>query len=266
MWRTIVPLLLLMLAATAVVALSQDTPAEPPAEPAAEPPPAAATYALPVMLPADLPPRCADWARQKRAQFAADDRRRDRLVDLVFAGDSLIEGFAPLPLAGRYEVVNRGIACDTTRGLHERLLRDVAALRPRLAVLLIGINDLFLLDRLPPDDRSLLTAVDIESLALRLQGHRIKPVVLSLLPTRVPVPGLSVAGTNELIRDLNVELRRFCRRLGILFVDVHGALADHRRWLREDLSGDGLHPNMEGYRLLSNLLAPVLKTELKEPD
>ena len=261
MWR-IVPLVLWLLAATAGVAISQDRPAESPAEP----PPAPATYALPVMLPADLPPRCAEWARQKHAQFAAADRQRDKPADLIFAGDSLVEGFAPLPLAGRYEVLNRGIACDTTRGLHERLLRDVVVSRPRLAVLLVGINDLFLLDRLPPDDRSLLAAVDIESLALRLQGHRIKPVVLSLLPTRVPVPGLSVDGTNELIRDLNVELRRFCRRLDILFVDVHGALVDHRRWLREDLTNDGLHLNMEGYRLVSNLLTPVLKSELKQPD
>lgn len=256
MKRIVWPLALVLLVATTTLVRSQTTP-----EPQVRPD----LYSLPLLPPTDLPPRCVEWARQKRAQFTAADRHRDAPVDLVMAGDSLIEGFLPLPLASRYQVVNRGIACDTTRGLHERLLRDVVVLRPKAAVLLIGINDLSLLDRMPPEERALLVVTNLNSLALRLKGLRIQPLVLSLLPTRIALPGLSVDGSNELIRDLNAEVRRFCRRMDVLFLDVHGALADERRRLREDLTGDGLHLNMEGYRLLGSLLAPVLLRMLSEP-
>jgi len=228
---------------------AQETP-----EPVPEP-----TYNLPLMLPGELPPGCKTHAVNRRAQFALADSTQGAGADVVFAGDSLVEGWAMPPRLPGRKILNRGISCDTTNGLHERLLRDVVVHKPKIAVILIGVNDLHLLSSLPTWDRARQVAINVPSLAVRLRGHDIKPLVLSLLPVRVPLPGLPVSEANRTIRDLNADLRRDCRQMGAAFFDANRVVADGRGWLKEEFTEDGLHLNFTGYQHLNRLLAPELK-------
>lgn len=219
-------------------------------------------YSLPVMLAPEIRQGCRDVALDRYHQFRQADLINEERYDLVFVGDSLVQGWAPLPDLRPARAANRGIACDTTLGLHERLLRDVAQYHPKAAVVLIGTNDLSMLTRLPPRDRALHVTTNIAALALRLQGHGVRPIIMGLFPTRIAYPDLSVSTTNELVLDVNEELGRSCRRLGVAFLNVNGELSDDLRQLKAEYTNDGLHLNATGYNHLNRLITRHLRTFL----
>lgn len=61
---------------------------------------------------------------------------------IVFLGDSITDFCDPDTYYPGLNAVNRGIAGDMTVGVLRRMEASVFALEPRLAVLLIGVNDL----------------------------------------------------------------------------------------------------------------------------
>jgi len=227
------------------------------------PAPAAPTYSLPIFFARELPPNCRARALQRRHDFAMSDLSAPG-YDIVVVGDSLVENWTPLPLARDYKVANRGIGCDTTNGLHERLLRDVVACRPKLAVVLIGINDLYLLSAMSAQDRMRHVAVNIASLVQRLQGHDIRVAVISLWPVRTVLTRATIDNSNEIIRGANAEIAAQLRPFGGVFLDIHRALADNQGWLREELTTDGLHPSAAGCRELNGLLEPTLRKLMQQ--
>ncbi len=231
--------------------------------PAAEEADAPPTVATPILLPGEMPPACREHALARHKQFALADQVAEKSPNVVFIGDSLVEGWRPLPrLANGRTADNRGVACDTINGVHERLVRDVIARKPRVAVILVGINDMFLVHRLASWNRADYVALNVTAVALRLQSHGIQPLVVSLLPVRNPLPGMSVAASNELLRDLNTNLRRHCAKLGVEFLDVQRALGDGSRGLQENYTTDGLHLSPEAYRLLNTIVEKQLRRML----
>ncbi len=224
--------------------------------------PADDNYTLPPFFPAELPANCREHALLKRREFARQDAAQIKR-EVVLAGDSLVEAWAPLPLAGRIQLANRGIAGDSTNGLHERLLRDVVALQPRVAVVLIGVNDLYLFGSMYRPDRARHAAANIVSLAQRLVGHGIRPLVVSLLPVRTAITAESTELSNELIRAVNAELARELPRTGAVWLDAYDPLSDEKKWLREEYSQGGLHLTPAGYAALNALVEPALDKMLR---
>lgn len=245
-------LLTLLAVCAAAVLIAADEPAPTPEAPAP-------VYSLTPYFSTDLPPGCLKHAQERFAEFRRTDRLHEPHYDIVFVGDSLVESWQPLPRTAPLTAVNRGVSCDLTLGLHERLLRDVVAYRPKAAVIFTGVNDLAQRYREPPRDRAFGVVHGLTAVAMRLQGHGIKPVVLSVLPTRLAFPGLTVRTTNELIRDVNNDLLSNCRRLGVPFWDLTRAMADSTGQLREDFTDDGLHINTAAYTHLNRIVGPKLQ-------
>ena len=54
-------------------------------------------------------------------------------------------------------------------------------------------------------------------------------------------------------------LKAYADHNRITYVDYHSKMADERNGLPEKYSGDGVHPNAEGYKVMENILLPVLK-------
>jgi lysophospholipase L1-like esterase len=59
------------------------------------------------------------------------------------------------------------------------------------------------------------------------------------------------------IKVLNQWLRGFSSQHGLLFLDYYAAMIDERGFLRSDLSGDGVHPNSQGYSAMASLLSEL---------
>jgi lysophospholipase L1-like esterase len=55
------------------------------------------------------------------------------------------------------------------------------------------------------------------------------------------------------ILALNDWMKQYCAANGCIYLDYYSALVDERGQLKDPLSGDGLHPNDAGYKLMAPL-------------
>jgi len=170
-------------------------------------------------------------------------------ADVVMLGDSITFGVQWNELLGREGIVNRGIVSDSLEGFLARL-EYVTRLKPRLCLVMGGVNDVF--DGLPVDTvferyRTLLT---------RLRQAGITPVIQSTLLTAPPWK--NTEKQNPRILELDEKLAAYARAEGIDYVDLNAALSRDGR-LRPDVTGDGVHLNAQGYLLWRQAIEPVLQ-------
>jgi lysophospholipase L1-like esterase len=172
---------------------------------------------------------------------------------IVFFGDSITEFWRLNEYFPGRDFVNRGIAGQVTGQMLGRFYADAVRLKPAAIVLLAGTNDIARGTPLA------VIADHIVMMADLARANGIPLILASVLPVsdyhapqnpqfeRTPVrpPGS--------LKALNDWLQRFAQQRGYLYVDYHAALVDAAGQLREDCSGDGLHPNALGYRLMAPL-------------
>jgi len=184
---------------------------------------------------------------------------------LVLIGDSRISRWSTDALAGRWEILNRGIGGETAAQLAARFQSDAIALDPDVIVIEAGINDLVAASHLDAPSRQSIVQQTVDT--LRGLAHRAAEsgchVLLATIipPARPEIWRLPV--WNESVRDLvaeaNTRLRRsqLPARTGV--IDFSAALADAGdRWIPDAYRFDTLHLNAAGYQRLTVLLGPVL--------
>lgn len=170
--------------------------------------------------------------------------------DVVLLGDSLTEWGDWVALLGDPRVRNRGIAGDTVDGVQRRL-DPILAARPRLIVLMIGINDL--LGGAEPQavlagQRALIARIRVEAPATRL-------VVASLLPVEPHAVGVR---HNPRVAVVNAGLAPLAREAGAEWLDLWPAMGGDAG-LDRRYTYDGLHLNGDGYAVWAGALKPVLE-------
>ena len=204
-----------------------------------------------------------DWAwlaryRDDNARLGAP-RAGERRV--VFMGNSITEGWArhfDAMFPGK-PYVGRGISGQTTPQMLVRFRQDVVALRPAVVVLLAGTNDIA--GNTGPSSLEMIED-NVASMVDVAQANGIRVVLLSVLPA-YDYPwkrGLEPAPT---IVALNAWLKAHAERRGAVYVDLHAAMRDARDGLRAELSGDGVHPNEAGYRVMSPLVEAGIERALR---
>jgi lysophospholipase L1-like esterase len=201
-----------------------------------------------------------DWANLSK--YRADDRKlappASSEARVVFMGDSITEAWGrqrtpPPPDAVEFfpgkPYINRGISGQTTPQLLVRFRQDVIDLKPKLVVILAGINDLA--ENTGPMELT-DTEANIQSMSDLAVGNGIRVVLCSILPAKAFWwhPGID---PTEKIVELNEWLRRYAEARGFPYVDYYNALADPDRGLPLALSRDGVHPNGKGYAIMAPL-------------
>ncbi|MGK2871852.1 MAG: GDSL-type esterase/lipase family protein [Alphaproteobacteria bacterium] len=75
-------------------------------------------------------------------------------------------------------------------------------------------------------------------------------------PTLVigPLPVCDDAATDGRVLDLSQAFGKLCAQLGVPYLDVFPAMTSCDAWRREAASGDGAHPNSDGYAALAGLI------------
>ncbi|WP_135548272.1 GDSL-type esterase/lipase family protein [Paenibacillus cymbidii] len=188
-------------------------------------------------------------------------------VDIVFIGDSITLGWnvcAYFGRTGRF-VVNRGIGGDISQYARKRFEADVLQLKPKLAVIKIGVNNTFDLDHWVPGDRREPADIrdrvvsDVAAMIAMAQEAGIVPVVCSVLPTVVDV-NANTDRRNALIAEINAGLRLATEAAGGgVYVDYHARLTGpDGRTLRPELAEDGVHLNVHGYDIMAAALRETL--------
>lgn len=199
----------------------------------------------------------SDWARQVREYRAAkleqyhqeNEQYADFQVDVAFLGDSLTDGYDLSKYYPQYVTANRGIGGDTTFDLQNRLQVSVYDLKPKVAVMLIGANNLETMFE------------NYEQILRGLQENLpdTKIVLLSL----TAMGGEHWGRKNELAAYNNVTIRLLAEKYGFIFVDLYTPLYDVT--IREVYAGytsDGGHLTHEGYTVVTAQITPVLEALL----
>ncbi len=175
-------------------------------------------------------------------------RYADYEVDVAFLGDSLTDGYDLAKYYPQYLTANRGIGGETTFGLEERLKVSVYDLKPKVAVLLIGGNNL-------------TTMFDnYENILSGLQTNlpQTKVVLVSLTAM-----GQSWGHRNQIAAYNNVKIKMLAEKYGFGFVDLFTPLMDLETGeIRAEYTTDGAHQTASGYEVFTREITPAIEAAL----
>jgi len=181
---------------------------------------------------------------------------------VVFMGNSITEGWIrtdPDYFANK-PYIARGISGQTTPQMLVRFRPDVINLKPALVVILAGTNDIA--GNTGPSTLEMILD-NLISMTELAKANNIKVVLSSVLPAfDYPwKPGMEPAPK---IVKLNEMIKKYADTNGIVYLDYFSAMADERNGLKEELSGDGVHPNLAGYKIMEPLAEAAIKKALSQ--
>lgn len=188
----------------------------------------------------------------------APDPEDDR-IPCVFMGDSITQFWASRrTFFADNDFVGKGISGQWTSHMRSRFKQDVVDLNPKAVLIHGGTNDIGHPYDYPqhgypePDDNVILD--NIARMAQMAIDAGIHPILTTIAPNgknRNAAIHPHIAATNELIRQYALEH-------SITLVDFFNLLADEDGYLPKKYSGDGLHPNSDGYAVMEDACLPVI--------
>lgn len=196
-----------------------------------------------------------DWAKFFRYREA--NEQLTKAPKVVFMGDSITDNWAKKD--GNFFTENnyagRGISGQTTSHMLVRFRRDVIELNPKYVVILAGTNDIAKNNGVITLENILGNLVSMCELA---KAHKIKPILCSVLPAAAYKwrPGVEPA---EDIVKLNGMIKDYAAKNRITYVDYHSVLKDERNGLPEKWAPDGVHPNVECYRIMEDIVKEYIR-------
>lgn len=206
----------------------------------------------------------SDWAYQKR--YAEENKTLPPAKQgenrVVFMGSSRIENWRKYDssffITNHY--IDRGVSGQTSPQMLVRFRQDVLDLNPRVVVILGGSNDIA--QNTGPTTLEKI-AGNIASMAELAKAAGIKVVLCSELPVYdYPWrPGLQPAGK---IVALNNLYKAYAAKNNITYVDLYSSLVDERKGFRKELTTDGVHPNLDGYKIMEPLVQKGIKEALEK--
>lgn len=193
----------------------------------------------------------ADYYDAKVEQYAEENRTITAgEVEVAFIGDSLTDGYDLKLYYPDLVTLNRGIGGDTTFGVEKRLEVSLYEVQPRVAVMLIGANNLSTMFENYEDI--------LISMKQNLPNSEIVLVSLTSM-------GGNWGRNNNLAAFNNVKIRALAEKYGFEFVDVYTPLLNMETdEIYEEYTTDGGHLTPLGYEVLTGEIRPVLDRLLEE--
>jgi acetyl esterase/lipase/lysophospholipase L1-like esterase len=205
-----------------------------------------------------------DWANLKRYQeenkkLVAPPPGENRVV---FMGNSITEGWKRTDSSFFYRkpYVNRGISGQTTPQMLIRFRQDVIDLKPKVVVILAGINDIA--QNTGPITLEAIMG-NLASMATLARSNGIKVVLSSVLPAYdFPWrPGLEPA---EKVVALNKMIKDHAEKNGYIYLDYFTAMVDSRKGMKKEFAYDEVHPTLAGYKVMGPLAEKAIAEALKK--
>lgn len=198
-----------------------------------------------------------DWpnmARFDAQNKEVDSDNTDNRV--VFMGNSITEGWASyMPeMFDNQTYINRGIGGQTTPQMLLRFRQDVIAHQPKVVVILAGTNDIA--GNTPLKDLETV-AGHLFSMAELARQHDIKVILCSVVPA-AEYPWRKGKRPDVKIPQLNKMIQDYCNENKIHYLDYFSALTDGNGGLIESYGYDGVHPDEDGYKVMTKLVEKAL--------
>lgn len=198
-----------------------------------------------------------DWpnmARFDAQNKEVDSDNTDNRV--VFMGNSITEGWASyMPeMFDNQTYINRGIGGQTTPQMLLRFRQDVIAHQPKVVVILAGTNDIA--GNTPLKDLETV-AGHLFSMAELARQHDIKVILCSVVPA-AEYPWGKGKRPDVKIPQLNKMIQDYCNENKIHYLDYFSAMTDGNGGLIESYGYDGVHPDEDGYKVMTKLVEKAL--------
>ena len=205
-----------------------------------------------------------DWPNLNR--FRAENTALGLPVNgesrVVFLGNSITQGWieARPEFFAKRPYINRGISGQTTPQMLVRFRQDVIALQPKVVVILAGTNDIA--GNTGPSTLEMIED-NLASMSELASANGIQVVLSSVLPVYdYPwKPGLKPA---EKIVTLNAWIKQYCAKKGFIYLDYFSSMVDERNGMKAALTKDGVHANLEGYKVMEPLVEAAIRNALTE--
>jgi lysophospholipase L1-like esterase len=160
---------------------------------------------------------------------------------IIFLGDSLTEWGSWSTLFPGYNIMNEGIAGNTTTDVLHRLAFLSGSDASKL-FLMIGINDLA--NQTPVAEILENYGRIVEGLIEKFWDTRI--YLISTLPVKFGRLG-SLSLSQENLENLNKGINAIAEKNGLDFINMAPAFTDNNGKLKSEYTVDGLHLSKEGY-------------------
>lgn len=192
------------------------------------------------------------WAYLEK--FRAENQLLKQQFDenrIVFIGDSIIEGWNQHPFFKENpHYINRGIGGQTSSQILVRFTANVVHLKPKCVVILVGTNDI-------AENQGPITLEKIQHNFLTMlavaKEHQLKIVLCSILPASEYYWNRKIQPV-EHIKSMNVFLASLADDESVFYVDFYSTL-DENCSLNPKFSEDGVHPNLDGYSIMSEIIS-----------
>jgi lysophospholipase L1-like esterase len=204
-----------------------------------------------------------DWV-VRHEQILALNKPGAFQTDVVFIGDSITHFWSGEPKAKRvagkeswekwiapHHPINLGYGWDRTENVLWRLRHgEIAGLKPKAYVVLIGTNNLSGINRVA-DTVEGVTEVCRE---IRRQTPQAKILLMAILPR-----GAKPDATRQRVTDANKLLKTQAPQIADAFVDVTDKLIEADGSILKETMGDYLHPTNKGYEVMGAAIDAQLK-------
>ena len=195
-----------------------------------------------------------DWAQFYR--YGKANSEITAKPKAVLMGDSITDGWATIDadFFSTNNLVGRGISGQTTSHMLVRFRRDVIDLSPKYVVILAGTNDIAL-----NNGKISLENIfgNIQSMCELAKANKIKPIICSVLPAGMYGWRPELKPAQDIVK-LNMMLKEYAKKAPIPYVDYHSALKDENDALPKKHAADGVHPNLECYKIMESILLNYL--------
>lgn len=191
-------------------------------------------------------------ARNRMPEYGYNKLAKSRRVEAVLMGNSITDNWAKFhpEFFAENNFVGRGISGQVTSQMLCRFQSDVIALRPKMVIIMAGTNDIAQNNGYISHEHILQ---NIQSMVELAKYHHIQPVLCSCLPAAAFKwrPEMKPA---EDIKRLNEMIQEYAKAHRIKYIDYYSALVDEHGGLPKKYAADGVHPNMDGYAIMEQIL------------
>ena len=191
-----------------------------------------------------------DYYNAKVEMFAEQNKNlTDYEVDVTFVGDSLTDGYDLEKFYPQYKTLNRGIGGDTTFGVEKRLQVTLYDVKPKVAVMLIGANNI----------KTMFENYEKILISFKENLPQTKIVLLSL----TSMGGEYWGWQNQISAFNNVKIRMLAEKYGFEFIDLYSPLLNlEDNEIYDEYTTDGGHLTTKGYEVITAQITPVLESLL----
>lgn len=204
-----------------------------------------------------------DWAALskygKENELLLPPTRKEKRV--VFLGSSIFEFWKqkdPEYFKDK-PYLDRGISGQISPQLLIRFRQDVINLKPKVVIILAGSNDIAGNTGHVTNDKIM---DNIKSMAELARLHHIKVVLCKYLPVYEYPWNKRIKAADSIV-NLNEKIVDYAKERNYTVLDYWTPLVDERKGQRAELTVDGVHPNLAGYKIMEEVTDVAIEKALK---